>query len=83
MTSFYSKKETKLPTTTTKQTRQIILSLILLFALGTRLIGLGSPDHEYFDEVYHAFTAKVMLHDDPKAWEWWNPNPEGFAPTTF
>jgi dolichyl-phosphate-mannose--protein O-mannosyl transferase len=34
----------------------------------------------YFDEVYHAFTAKVLLsHDVAKAWEWWNTPPEGFA----
>ena len=76
---FYSQKEKKLPETLSLTTKQTLLSGILLFALITRLVGLGAPDHEYFDEVYHAFTAKVMLHDDPKAWEWWNPNPEGFA----
>lgn len=58
---------------------KILLGLILLFALSVRLYGLGSPKTEYFDEVYHAFTAKLVLHGDPKAWEWWNPHPEGFA----
>ncbi len=56
-----------------------ILGSILFFSLITRILWLGSPPNEYFDEVYHAFTAKVMLHGDPKAWEWWNTPPEGFA----
>ncbi|MEK7498128.1 MAG: glycosyltransferase family 39 protein [Patescibacteria group bacterium] len=56
-----------------------ILAAILVFALVSRILFLGSPPKEYFDEVYHAFTAKVMLHNDPKAWEWWNTPPEGFA----
>jgi dolichyl-phosphate-mannose-protein mannosyltransferase len=53
--------------------------LALLFAAVTRFISLGDPAEEYFDEVYHAFTARIILHGDPKAWEWWNPHPEGFA----
>jgi len=56
-----------------------LLIIILLFSLFTRFYGLGNPKNEYFDEVYHVFTAKLMLHGDPKAWEWWNPHPEGFA----
>lgn len=52
---------------------------ILTFAFLTRVISLNSPPNEYFDEVYHAFTARVILHNDPKAWEWWNTPPEGFA----
>ncbi len=59
--------------------KKIILAAILVFALFTRTIRLGNPASEYFDEVYHAFTAKVILHEDPKAWEWWNTPPEGFA----
>ena len=55
------------------------LLIILTFAFLTRVLFLASPDQEYFDEVYHAFTAKLVLHGDPKAWEWWNPHPEGFA----
>ena len=50
-----------------------ILVLILTFAFITRIYNLGNPTKEYFDEVYHAFTAKVMMHTDAnKAWEWWN-----------
>lgn len=56
-----------------------ILILILFFAFATRVFNLNSPPKEYFDEVYHAFTARTMLHGDPKAWEWWNTPPEGFA----
>jgi len=55
------------------------LWVIIIFAFVTRVGWLASPKSEYFDEVYHAFTAKLILHSDPKAWEWWNPNPEGFA----
>jgi predicted membrane-bound dolichyl-phosphate-mannose-protein mannosyltransferase len=61
------------------QKGRVLLILILAFALVTRVIGLKSPTNEYFDEVYHAFTARIILHGDPKAWEWWNPHPEGFA----
>lgn len=63
----------------TKKKAKIILLSILAFSLITRVFDLGSPKNEYFDEVYHAFTAKVILHNDPKAWEWWNTPPEGFA----
>ncbi|QQG47733.1 MAG: glycosyltransferase family 39 protein [Candidatus Woesebacteria bacterium] len=55
------------------------LFLILLFAFLTRTISLSNPTHEYFDEVYHAFTARRLIHGDIKVWEWWNPSPEGFA----
>ncbi len=63
----------------TTKSSKIILGIILTFAFVTRVFELASPPNEYFDEVYHAFTAKVMLHNDPKAWEWWNTPPEGFA----
>jgi dolichyl-phosphate-mannose--protein O-mannosyl transferase len=56
-----------------------LLLIILVFSLLTRLIFLSSPKNEYFDEVYHAFTARRMLHNDPRAWEWWNTPPEGYA----
>ncbi|OGM09837.1 hypothetical protein A2W13_01485 [Candidatus Woesebacteria bacterium RBG_16_36_11] len=58
---------------------KIYLGLILAFSLFTRLLFLNHPGKEYFDEVYHAFTARIMLHGDPKAWEWWNPHPTGYA----
>lgn len=58
---------------------RVVLTVILVFAFATRAINLGVPKEDYFDEIYHAFTARLVLHADPKAWEWWNPHPEGFA----
>ena len=58
---------------------KILLFIILAFSLLSRTLWLGSPKNEYFDEVYHAFTARTILHGDSKAWEWWNTPPEGFA----
>lgn len=62
-----------------KKRARITLAAILLFSLVTRVYRIGLPSSDYFDEIYHAFTARLVLHGDPKAWEWWNPNPEGFA----
>jgi Gpi18-like mannosyltransferase len=62
-----------------KKRAHTILFIITVLALVTRLLWLKEPQHEYFDEVYHAFTARIALNGDPKAWEWWNPHPEGFA----
>lgn len=59
--------------------RKMVLLAILVFSFISRVFLLSNPQHEYFDEVYHAFTARRMLHGDPKAWEWWNTPPEGFA----
>lgn len=59
--------------------RNIYLSIIILFSIFTYIYSIGSIKEMYFDEIYHAYTAKLVLHNDPKAWEFWNPNPEGFA----
>lgn len=59
--------------------KNLILLGIIIFACLSRLLFLQNPDHEYFDEVYHAFTARRMLNGDIKAWEWWNASPQGFA----
>jgi len=58
---------------------KILFVGVVLFASITRFYQLASPPTHYFDEVYHAFTAQNMLHGITKAWEWWNPNPAGFA----
>ncbi len=59
---------------------KIILVAILTFAFISRVFALNSPTTMYFDEVYHAFTAKVLMSPEvTKAWEWWNDPPEGFA----
>jgi dolichyl-phosphate-mannose-protein mannosyltransferase len=63
-----------------KKKSRYILAGILTFAFITRVFDLGSPTTMYFDEVYHAFTAKVIMSKDvAKAWEWWDTPPEGFA----
>ena len=62
-----------------KKNVHFILLGIIALALFSRVIFLGNPPNEYFDEVYHAFTARQMLHGNPAAWEWWNTAPEGFA----
>jgi dolichyl-phosphate-mannose--protein O-mannosyl transferase len=79
--SFKKIQTVKLPRAklSVKFARNILIG-ILAFAFVTRVFNLGSPPNEYFDEVYHAFTAKVMMHADAyKAWEWWNTPPAGFA----
>jgi dolichyl-phosphate-mannose--protein O-mannosyl transferase len=58
---------------------KVILLCIIVFSFVSRIYSLGTIKEMYFDEIYHAFTAKLVLHNDPKAWEFWNPNPEGFA----
>ncbi len=75
------KREYKLPEINLSPKKaKLILITILIFAFATRVFALWSPNSEYFDEVYHAFTAKVMMGSDAaKAWEWWNTPPTGFA----
>lgn len=58
---------------------KILFVGVVIFASITRFYNLYSPETHYFDEVYHAFTAENLLHGITKAWEWWNPNPSGFA----
>lgn len=62
-----------------KNHAQVLLILVIFFAFISRVIGLNFPPVFYFDEVYHAFTAREMLLGNPAAWEWWNTPPEGFA----
>jgi predicted membrane-bound dolichyl-phosphate-mannose-protein mannosyltransferase len=79
--SFSPSKEYKLPKINLSGKKaKLILVAILAIALITRIIDLKTPPTMYFDEVYHAFTAKIMMGEDrAKAWEWWNSPPEGFA----
>lgn len=72
---FTSKSTADLSFSSTK----ILLAIILVISLVTRMYSLSLPKTEYFDEVYHAFTARAMLNNDIRAWEWWNESPEGFA----
>ncbi len=63
----------------TKKQINILLGVVIAFSFVTRVFALGNPPQEYFDEVYHAFTARQMLHGNKMAWEWWNTPPTGFA----
>lgn len=54
----------------------VLLLLILAFAFFTRVWRLHVPERYIFDEVYHAATAKLIAHNDPRAYEWWHPAPE-------
>jgi dolichyl-phosphate-mannose-protein mannosyltransferase len=54
----------------------LLLILILFLALGSRLYRLGEPNKYYFDEVYHAVTAKAYARNDPAGYEWWHSAPE-------
>src|SRR3989344_1952741 len=58
---------------------KVILILILLFAIAIRLYRLDYPNKFYFDEVYHAFTAKEYLKGSKEAWEYWATPPPGLA----
>ena len=59
--------------------KKLYLFLILLFAFIIRFFNLWHPQAYIFDEVYCAFTAQEIAKGNIKAWEWWNPSPEGFA----
>ncbi|HXY41285.1 MAG TPA: phospholipid carrier-dependent glycosyltransferase, partial [Vicinamibacteria bacterium] len=50
----------------------LALVAVLLVAGSFRLIGLGYPGEEYFDEVYHAKTALQYLKGEPPT-EWVHP----------
>ena len=53
-----------------------LLPLILLFAFATRMYRVTLPKTYYFDEVYHAVTAKLYAHNNPAGYEWWHDAPE-------
>jgi dolichyl-phosphate-mannose--protein O-mannosyl transferase len=50
-----------------------LLIVILGFAFLTRFARLSYPSTYYFDERYHAVTARLMLHNNLMAFEWWHP----------
>lgn len=63
----------------TKKNARVLLYLILSFSLLVRIIGLGNPSTDYFDEIYHAFTARSLAHGEPYVWDWQSASPAGFA----
>lgn len=50
----------------------IALTFILILATFFRFYRLDYPKTYFFDEVYHALTAKLISRGDPRAYEWWN-----------
>ena len=61
-----------------KRERYLIIAIIF-FSILIRLFRLSVPETDYFDEIYHAFTARQMLIGDSRPWHWSSPHPEGFA----
>ena len=56
-----------------------IFVIILAFGISSKLYNLDSPKDFYFDEVYHGFTATVILHGDKQAYDPWAKSPENRA----
>lgn len=52
------------------------LLFVLCVAFALRIYRLATPPTYYFDEVYHAVTAKLYARNDPSGYEWWHPAPE-------
>jgi dolichyl-phosphate-mannose--protein O-mannosyl transferase len=58
---------------------QFWLVIILILCAFTRFYRLGDIKEYVFDEVYHAFTAKMYALDRYEGWVWWTAPPEGVA----
>ena len=58
---------------------RVIAMFILVFSFLSKVISLGTPPNYYFDEVYHAFTARQYLHQNPQAYDPWATPPQGVA----
>lgn len=56
-----------------------LLTVIVLFGFFTKIPRLDYPADFYFDEVYHGFTATVVLHGDKNAYDPWAKSPPGKA----
>jgi dolichyl-phosphate-mannose-protein mannosyltransferase len=56
-----------------------LLVLLLVGSFLIKLIFLGHPDELYFDEVYHGYTAKQYVHNNPDGYDPWGTAEEGKA----
>ncbi|CAI8846623.1 Dolichyl-phosphate-mannose--protein mannosyltransferase [Methylococcus capsulatus] len=56
-----------------------LFAAIVLFGFFTKIARLEYPQDFYFDEVYHGFTATVVLHGDRNAYDPWAKSPPGKA----
>lgn len=63
----------------TPKAEKWLMAMVLVFSVLTRFFRLDFPPTDYFDEIYHAFTARQILAGDPLPWHWSSPHPEGFA----
>lgn len=58
----------------------ILLAVIVLFSFSVRIWRFTEPNHYYFDEVYHAVTAKAYADNNPAPYDPFSPAPkEGTA----
>lgn len=65
---------------TTQKFAIYYLIILTLFSLGLRLYRFAEPNHYYFDEVYHAVTAKAYADNNPAPYDPFSPAPkEGTA----
>ena len=48
----------------------LLIFALLFFSATIRFARLSYPSGYYFDEVYHALTAKLISRNDPRAYEW-------------
>ncbi len=55
------------------------LVAVLILCSFTRFWRLGMIKEYVFDEVYHAFTAKMFAMNRYEAWVWWESPPDGVA----
>lgn len=62
-----------------QRSTKIWLFVVFIFTLFTRFYNLGFPEKYYFDEVYHVPAAKLILHGDVRAFEWWHSPIEGVS----
>ena len=58
----------------------VVVLALLAWAAFLFFWRLDDPGKYIYDEVYHAFTGNLMVHNDPKVYEWWEsaqslPNP--------
>lgn len=72
-------REEKFVDRLTKKQEKALLVSILAFSLFVRVIRLDVPTTDYFDEIYHAFTAREILAGSSLPWHWSSAHPEGFA----
>lgn len=60
-------------------TQKRITWAIVILAFLIRVIRLDIPHDWSFDEVYHGLSAESYALNDPRGYEWWNPNPKDLA----